>query len=199
MQLLAVSKSQPAGRLRTAFAEGLSQFGENYLQEALVKMSALRDLAIGWHHIGSVQSNKTREIAEHFDWVHGVDRMKIAERLSTQRPVSLPPLQVCVQVNLSGEASKSGCAPGEALALCRQVAALPRLRLRGLMLLPAPGAAGADIRAPFAALRRLMAEANAQGMQLDTLSMGMSDDFEAAIAEGATIVRIGTALFGERP
>lgn len=198
VRLLAVSKTMPVERLREAIAAGQRAFGENYVQEALEKIAALGGQALEWHHIGLIQSNKTAEIAAHFDWAHGVDRLKIAQRLSDQRPAGQPPLQVCVQVNISGEASKSGCAPGEALALCQSVAALPGLRLRGLMALPAPAAASADPRAPFRQLRALFEQARADGLALDTLSMGMSDDFEAAIAEGATLIRVGSALFGAR-
>lgn len=198
VRLLAVSKTMPVERLREAIAAGQRAFGENYVQEALEKIAALPGLGLEWHHIGLIQSNKTAEIAAHFDWVHGVDRLKIAQRLSDQRPAGRPPLQVCVQVNISGEASKSGCAPPETLALCQSVAALPGLRLRGLMALPAPAAASADPRAPFRQLRALFEQARAAGLALDTLSMGMSDDFEAAIAEGATLIRVGSALFGAR-
>lgn len=198
VRLLAVSKTMPVDRLREAIAAGQHAFGENYVQEALEKIAALPGLSLEWHHIGLIQSNKTAEIAAHFDWVHGVDRLKIAQRLSDQRPAGRPPLQVCVQVNISGEASKSGCAPPETLALCQSVAALPGLRLRGLMALPAPAAASADPRAPFRQLRALFEQARAAGLALDTLSMGMSDDFEAAIAEGATLIRVGSALFGAR-
>ncbi|WP_028009401.1 YggS family pyridoxal phosphate-dependent enzyme [Solimonas flava] len=199
VQLLAVSKTFGADAVRAAHAAGQSAFGENYVQEALDKRAQLSDLALVWHYIGPIQSNKTRAIAESFDWVHGIDREKIALRLSEQRPPSLPPLQVCVQVNISGEASKSGCAPADAPALCRAVAALPRLRLRGLMAIPAPAAEGSDPRAPFRALRALYESLRREGLELDTLSAGMSDDLEAAIAEGSTLVRIGTAIFGSRP
>lgn len=196
--LLAVAKTFPATALRAAHAAGQRAFGENYLQEALAKQAELADLDLEWHFIGPLQSNKTRPVAEHFAWVHSVERLKIAERLADQRPAALPPLNVCVQVNVSGEASKSGCAPGEAPALCRAVAALPRLRLRGLMAIPEPTQDSALARRRFAALRTLRDELNAAGLALDTLSMGMSDDLEAAIMEGATIVRVGTAIFGER-
>lgn len=199
VQLLAVSKTFGADAVRAAHAAGQSAFGENYVQEALDKRAQLSDLALVWHYIGPIQSNKTRAIAESFDWVHGIDREKIALRLSEQRPPSLPPLQVCVQVNISGEASKSGCAPADAPALCRAVAALPRLRLRGLMAIPAPAADGSDPHAPFRALHALYASLQREGLELDTLSAGMSDDLEAAIAEGSTLVRIGTAIFGSRP
>jgi pyridoxal phosphate enzyme (YggS family) len=198
--LLAVSKTFPAGAVRDAFDAGCRQFGENYVQEALDKIAALADLRaqITWHLIGPLQSNKTRPVAEAFDWVHSVDRLKIAQRLSEQRPAHLPPLQVCLQVNISGEASKSGMLPAEVPAVAQAVAALPRLRLRGLMAIPEPAEGEAAQRAPHRALRELLATLNAAGLALDTLSMGMSADLEAAVAEGATIVRVGTALFGGR-
>ncbi len=193
--LLAVSKTQPAEAIREANGAGLSDFGENYLQEALEKQARLADLALTWHFIGPIQSNKTRAIAEHFDWVHSVDRLKIAQRLSEQRPTELPPLNVCLQVNVSGEASKSGCAPQDVAELARTIATLPNLRLRGLMAIPEPTNDRAEQHAAFARLRQLQ---QALALELDTLSMGMSQDLEAAIAEGATWVRIGTALFGAR-
>ncbi|WP_312679141.1 YggS family pyridoxal phosphate-dependent enzyme [Stutzerimonas nitrititolerans] len=193
--LLAVSKTQPAEAIREANGAGLSDFGENYLQEALEKQADLADLALTWHFIGPIQSNKTRAIAEHFDWVHSVDRLKIAQRLSEQRPTELPPLNVCLQVNVSGEASKSGCAPQDVAELARAIATLPNLRLRGLMAIPEPTDDRAEQHAAFARLRQLQ---QALDLELDTLSMGMSQDLEAAIAEGATWVRIGTALFGAR-
>ncbi len=193
--LLAVSKTQPAETIREANGAGLSDFGENYLQEALEKQADLADLALTWHFIGPIQSNKTRAIAEHFDWVHSVDRLKIAQRLSEQRPTELPPLNVCLQVNVSGEASKSGCAPQDVAELARTIATLPNLRLRGLMAIPEPTDDRAEQHAAFARLRQLQ---QALALELDTLSMGMSQDLEAAIAEGATWVRIGTALFGAR-
>jgi len=198
VQLLAVSKTISPDRIRDAALSGQRAFGENYVQEALPKIAALADLALEWHHIGPIQSNKTAEIAAHFDWAHGVDRLKIAQRLSAQRPATLAPLKVCVQVNVSGEASKSGCAPDEALALCQAIAALPRLQLMGLMALPAPTESGHDPRAGFALLRGLFNSACNSGLSLNTLSMGMSDDLEAAIAEGSTLVRVGSALFGAR-
>ncbi|MES2491507.1 MAG: YggS family pyridoxal phosphate-dependent enzyme [Pseudomonadota bacterium] len=201
VQLLAVSKNFDAASVQLAIAAGLTDFGENYLQEGLDKIAALPRAALRWHFIGPVQSNKTRGLAEHFDWVHSVDRLKIAQRLSEQRPASLPQLNVCVQVNISGEASKSGCAPADVLSLCQAVAALPQLKLRGLMAIPAPVADGADPRAPFRALRELFELVRASSgvnAGFDTLSAGMSDDLEAAIAEGATMVRIGTAIFGSR-
>ncbi|WP_312955611.1 YggS family pyridoxal phosphate-dependent enzyme [Pseudomonas songnenensis] len=193
--LLAVSKTQPAAAIREAAAAGIRDFGENYLQEALDKQAELSDLPLAWHFIGPIQSNKTKSIAEHFDWVHSVDRLKIAQRLSDQRPAALPPLNICLQVNVSGEASKSGCAPEELPKLAQAVAAMPHLRLRGLMCIPAPSEDPAEQRAAFARLRALRDELP---LTLDTLSMGMSQDLEAAIAEGATWVRIGTALFGAR-
>lgn len=196
--LLAVSKTFPAAAVRAAFQAGQRVFGESYLQEALDKIGALRDLPLEWHFIGPIQSNKTRAIAENFSWVHGVDRLKIAERLSAQRPQNLPPLNVCIQVNVSAESSKSGVSPAEVAELAQVVARLPQLRLRGLMAIPAPVEGLAAQRAPFARLRQLLPELNAQGLELDTLSMGMSQDMEAAILEGATIVRVGTAIFGER-
>jgi pyridoxal phosphate enzyme (YggS family) len=198
--LLAVSKTQGPEAVREAAASGQHAFAENYVQEALDKMAALADLRpqLQWHLIGPLQSNKTRPVAEAFDWVHSVDRLKIAQRLSEQRPVALPPLNVCLQVNISDEASKSGLAPAGVPPVARAVAALPRLRLRGLMEIPEPAGDFAHQRAPYRALRELFEQLNAQGLGLDTLSMGMSADLEAAIAEGATIVRVGTAVFGER-
>jgi PLP dependent protein len=195
VQLLAVSKTKPAQALREAYAAGLRDFGENYLQEALGKQAELTDLPLIWHFIGPIQSNKTRAIAEHFDWVHSVDRLKIAQRLSEQRPAELPPLNICIQVNVSGEASKSGCTPTDLLELAKAIAALPRLTLRGLMAIPEPTDDRTDQDAAFAAVQRLQASL---GLPLDTLSMGMSHDLESAIAQGATWVRIGTALFGAR-
>jgi PLP dependent protein len=196
--LLAVSKTWPAPRLREAVAGGQRAFGENYLQEAEGKIGELRDLNPEWHFIGSLQGNKTRAVAEKFDWVHTIDRIKLAERLSAQRPATLPPLQLCIQVNVSGETSKSGCAPAAVEALAAAVRLLPNLRLRGLMAIPEPANDIALLRARFALLRQLRDRLNADGLVLDTLSMGMSHDLEAAIAEGATIVRVGTAIFGER-
>ena len=195
VQLLAVSKTKPAEALREAHAAGLRDFGENYLQEALSKQLELADLPLIWHFIGPIQSNKTRAIAEHFDWVHSVDRLKIAQRLSEQRPADLPPLNICIQVNVSGEASKSGCTPTDLPALANAISALPRLKLRGLMAIPEPTEDRAEQDAAFAAVQRLQASLN---LPLDTLSMGMSHDLESAIAQGATWVRIGTALFGAR-
>jgi len=199
--LLAVSKTCAAPLLREAQAAGQHAFGENYVQEALAKIDQLADLsgALQWHLIGPLQGNKTRPVAEHFDWVHSVDRLKLAERLSAQRPPHRQPLQVCLQVNISGEASKSGVAPSELPALALAVARLPGLRLRGLMSIPEPVEGAAAQRRPHRALRELLDSLNALGLGLDTLSMGMSADLEAAIAEGATLVRVGTAIFGERP
>ena len=197
--LLAVSKGQPAELIRAAAAAGLTDIGESYLTEALGKMEALGDLPLTWHFIGRLQANKTRPVAEHFAWVHGLDRLKLAERLSAQRPYHAPALNVCIQVNLAGEASKGGVPPQEAPALAAAVAALPRLALRGLMCIPPEETDPGRQREWFARLRALRDSLNAGGLGLDTLSMGMSGDFEAAIQEGATLVRIGTALFGPRP
>lgn len=196
--LLAVSKAQPGEAVRAAAAEGLSDFGESYLNEALGKLEALEGLALTWHFIGRLQANKTRPIAERFQWVHGLDRLHIAERLSAQRPVHAPPLNVCIQVNLAEEVRKGGVPPAQLPALLAALAPLPRLRLRGLMCIPPPESDPARQRAWFARLRELRETLNAQGATLDTLSMGMSGDFESAILEGATVVRIGTALFGPR-
>uniref|UniRef100_A0A7C1XF66 Pyridoxal phosphate homeostasis protein n=1 Tax=Pseudomonas graminis TaxID=158627 RepID=A0A7C1XF66_9PSED len=193
--LLAVSKTKPASDLREAYEAGLRDFGENYLQEALGKQAELSDLPLIWHFIGPIQSNKTRAIAEHFAWVHSVDRLKIAQRLSEQRPPELPPLNICIQVNVSGEASKSGCSPEDLPALAQAISALPNLKLRGLMAIPEPTDDRDEQNASFAAVSTLQAQL---GLPLDTLSMGMSHDLEAAIAQGATWVRIGTALFGAR-
>jgi pyridoxal phosphate enzyme (YggS family) len=198
--LLAVSKTFGADRVRAAAALGQRAFGENYLQEALAKRTELSDLDLEWHFIGPVQSNKTRDLASHFDWVHGIDRLRLAQRLSDARGADRDPLQVCVQVNISAEASKSGCDPDEAPALCAAIVALPGLRLRGLMAIPAP-VASADIdaaRAPYRRLRQLFDRIRATGVPLDTISAGMTDDLEAAIAEGSTLVRVGTAIFGHR-
>ncbi|MDG2966600.1 YggS family pyridoxal phosphate-dependent enzyme [Pseudomonas extremaustralis] len=195
IHLLAVSKTKPAQALREAYAAGLRDFGENYLQEALGKQAELADLPLSWHFIGPIQSNKTRAIAENFAWVHSVDRLKIAQRLSEQRPADLPPLNICIQVNVSGEASKSGCTPADLPSLARAISALPRLKLRGLMAIPEPTEDRTEQDAAFAAVRDLQASLN---LPLDTLSMGMSHDLESAIAQGATWVRIGTALFGAR-
>lgn len=195
IHLLAVSKTKPAPAVREAYAAGMRDFGENYLQEALGKQAELIDLPLSWHFIGPIQSNKTRAIAEHFAWVHSVDRLKIAQRLSEQRPAELPPLNICIQVNVSGEASKSGCTPADLPALAVAISALPRLKLRGLMAIPEPTEDRAAQDAAFATVRDLQ---NSLNLPLDTLSMGMSHDLESAIAQGATWVRIGTALFGAR-
>jgi PLP dependent protein len=200
--LLAVSKTFGATQVQAALAAGQKDFGENYVQEALGKMAELAPQRrhLRWHMIGPLQSNKTRVVAEHFDWVHSVDRLKIAARLAEQRPAGLPPLQLCLQVNISGEASKSGLQPQEVAEVARAVAGLPpdKIRLRGLMAIPEPGADFEAQRAPHRALAELMAQLNLGGLELDTLSMGMSADLEAAVAEGATIVRVGTAIFGSR-
>ena len=198
IRLLAVSKTFPPERIREAALAGQIAFGENYLQESLGKIAALADLGLEWHFIGPLQSNKTRPVAEHFSWVHGIERLKIAERLSAARGAARRPLQVCIQVNVSGEASKSGVSPGETAALAHAVAGLPNLRLRGLMAIPEPTDDMPLARQRFAMLRELREVLNKAGMALDTLSMGMSHDLEAAILEGATIVRVGTAIFGER-
>lgn len=201
VQLLAVSKTFPASAVRTAHLAGQNAFGESYVQEALAKQAELGALgtSLCWHHIGPIQSNKTREIASHFAWVHGVERLKIAQRLSEQRAETLPALNVLVQVNISGEASKSGCAPEETLGLCAEIARLPRLQLRGLMAVPAPSDQPTEQVAAFARLQALFLQVRAQWPQADTLSAGMSDDLEAAVAQGSTLVRIGTAIFGSRP
>ncbi len=201
--LLAVSKTFGVDDIAEAHAAGQRRFGENYVQEAVAKVAALDGLTPRpeWHLIGPLQSNKTRVVAATFDWVHSLDRLKIAERLSTQRPDGVAPLSVCLQVNVSGEASKSGLAPDEVGAVAHAVATLPRLRLRGLMAIPEP-VAGADLaaqRRPFRALRSLFDRLVGEGLALDTISAGMSDDLEAAILEGATMVRIGSAIFGRRP
>ncbi|MDL5032618.1 YggS family pyridoxal phosphate-dependent enzyme [Pelomonas sp. APW6] len=200
-RLLVVSKTFEAAAVREAHAAGERAFGENYVQEALDKIAALADLRAGieWHLIGPLQSNKTRVVAEAFDWVHTVDRLKIAQRLSEQRPERLAPLQVCLQVNISGEASKSGVAPADVPALATQVAALPRLRLRGLMAIPEPAQDLEAQRLPHRQLAQLLQGLRDQGLALDTLSMGMSADLEAAVLEGATLVRVGSAIFGSRP
>ncbi len=202
MQLLAVSKTFGPDAVIAAADAGQRAFGENYLQEAFDKQRAVQalrpDLVLDWHFIGPIQSNKTRPVAEHFSWVHTVDREKIARRLSEQRPSHLPPLNICLQVNVSGEQSKSGVTPAELPALVQAVASLPQLRLRGLMAIPEPADDAEQQRKPFAQLRVLQQQLSALGIQTDTLSMGMSADMPAAIAEGATIVRIGTAIFGKR-
>lgn len=196
--LLAVSKTVPPERIREAAVAGQRAFGENYAQEGIGKMTALALPGLEWHFIGPLQSNKTRPVAEHFDWVHSVERLKVAARLSAAHGADRPPLQVCVQVNVSGEASKSGVSPAETAALAHAVAALPNLRLRGLMTIPEPSENAILTRRRFATLRELRDALNADGLSLDTLSMGMSHDLEEAILEGATIVRVGTAIFGER-
>ena len=196
--LVAVTKAQTAESMRLAATAGVTDFGENYLQEALPKMDRLADLKLRWHYIGAIQSNKTRAIAERFDWVHSVDRLSVARRLSEQRPFHAPPLNLCIQVELVPEPNKSGVEPGGVAALAAAAAQLPRVRLRGLMCVPPPQPDAAAERAVFARLRTLLEELNANGHKLDTLSMGMSGDFESAIAEGATLVRVGTALFGAR-
>lgn len=198
--LLAVSKLQPVQAIRDLYAAGQRAFGENYVQEAVGKRDELRDLRdIDWHLIGPLQSNKTRVVAETMHWVHSVDRLKIAERLSAQRPADLPPLNICIQVNISGEASKSGCAPEDAVALAKAASTLPRVSVRGLMGMPEPGIGEESTRRQFALLAQLFAEAGQQVASIDTLSMGMSDDLEIAVASGSTMVRVGTALFGARP
>ena len=196
--MIAVSKTVSADALRIAYACGQRAFGESYVQEALPKIAALQDLAIEWHFIGPLQSNKTKLVAQNFAWVHSVERAKIAQRLSEQRPEGLPPLNVCLQVNVSGEASKSGAAPAEVVALAQAVATLPKIKLRGLMAIPQATDDVSKQRAQLRLLRDLRDQLNAQGLALDTLSMGMSDDLEVAIAEGATLVRVGSAIFGER-
>jgi pyridoxal phosphate enzyme (YggS family) len=196
--LVAVSKTFPAAAVRAAADCGQTAFGENYAQEGVDKIEELRDRALEWHFIGPIQSNKTRLIAAHFAWVHSVDRLKVAERLAEQRPPGMPPLQLCIQVNVSGEVTKSGVEPAELATLVQQVATLPRLELRGLMAIPAPTENPEEQRRQLRRLRHLKDETDAQGFRLDTLSMGMSDDLEIAIAEGATIVRVGRAIFGER-
>jgi pyridoxal phosphate enzyme (YggS family) len=196
--LLAVSKTWPASCVREAVAAGQKAFGENYVQEGIGKIREFAGLGLEWHFIGPLQGNKTRQVAETFDWVHSVDRLKMAERLSQQRPGTLSPLNVCVQVNISGEDSKSGVAPEDAPALARAIGVLPRIALRGLMAIPAPAVGFVEQRKPFARLRALFERLADEGLALDTLSMGMSGDVEAAIAEGATLVRVGTAIFGER-
>ena len=198
ISLLAVSKTWPASDVREAALAGQKLFGENYVQEGIDKARSLESLGLEWHFIGPLQSNKTRPVAEIFDWVHAVDRLKIAERLSEQRPENLPALQVCIQVNVSGEQTKSGVSLDETAALAHRVAALPRIRLRGLMASPQFVEDFAEQRMAFRRLREAFEKLNKEGLSLDTLSMGMSHDLEAAIAEGATMVRVGTAIFGER-
>ena len=198
VQLLAVSKKQPLEKIRAAYAAGQRHFGENFVQEGLEKIDALADLDITWHFIGHLQSNKTRAVAEYFDWVHTIDKLKTAKRLSEQRPARLSPLNLCIQVNVDDETSKSGVAPDDLYALAAACAALPGVRLRGLMCLPALRSDFEEQRKPFAALRQMAEKLRQEGIETDTLSMGMTGDFRAAVFEGATIVRIGTALFGER-
>jgi len=198
VSLLAVSKAHSAADVRAVLDAGQRMFGESYLQEALAKIAALAGQAIEWHFIGPIQSNKTRGIAEHFSWVHSVDRLKIAQRLSTQRPAHLPPLNICIEVNISGEASKSGVPPAEVAELARECSLLPRLQLRGLMTIPPVSRDFETQRDYFRRLRELRDALNQTGSALDTLSMGMTDDLEAAIAEGSTLVRIGSGIFGER-
>jgi PLP dependent protein len=200
VRLLAVSKLQPASMVRAAAAAGQREFGENYVQEGIDKIEALADVpGLGWHFIGQLQGNKTREVAERFDWVHTVDRERIAARLSARRPHHAPPLQVLLQVSLAEEPGKGGVTPGQVPALAGVVSALPGLRLRGLMCIPPPVADQQAQRVPFRQLRELLEQLNAAGHALDTLSMGMSDDLEAAVLEGSTLVRVGTAIFGPRP
>jgi hypothetical protein len=198
ISLLAVSKKKPPEDIRAAYAAGQRDFGENYLQEAQKKIPVLSDLELNWHFIGAIQSNKTRVLAEHFDWVHCIDRFKIAQRLSDQRPDSMPPLNVCIQINVDLEPTKSGIALEQASSLAERINELSRIRLRGLMAMPAPHEDIQAQREPFARLRRELRRLNQNGLDCDTLSMGMSHDIEAAIAEGSTLVRIGTAIFGER-
>ncbi len=198
ISLLAVSKKKPSSDLRSAFACGQRNFGENFLQEAQVKMRELADLDIVWHFIGPVQSNKTRALAESFDWVHCIDRLKIARRLSDQRPESMPPLNICIQVNIDLETTKSGVAPGDIITLATAIRDLPQIRLRGLMAIPAQRSDFESQREPFAKLKQALQDLQQHGIDCDTLSIGMSHDMQAAIAEGSTLVRIGTAIFGER-
>ncbi len=198
VQLLAVSKTRPIEDVRAAFAENQYHFGENYLQDALSKIKNISESAIEWHFIGPIQSNKTRQITENFNWVHTIDRFKIAQRLNDQRFPEQIPLNVCIQINVSGESSKSGVSPEAALTLAKEISRLPHINLRGLMTIPASSNDFEQQRQPFRLLRELRDEIQSQGIELDTLSMGMSNDMEAAIAEGSTIVRIGTAIFGAR-
>ena len=198
VRLLAVSKRHSIGKIREAAASGLRDFGENYLQEGLDKIEQLQDLDLCWHFIGPIQSNKTRGIAEHFHWVHSIDRLKVAQRLSDQRPANLPPLNVCVQINLSEENTKSGTTLASAASLCKHIATMPRLILRGLMAIPAPLQDFDAQRACFAELRALFVGLQNSYVDMDTLSMGMSNDYPAAIAEGSTMIRLGTAIFGPR-
>jgi hypothetical protein len=199
VKLVAVSKAQPASAIREAYQSGQAIFGENYLQEALDKQAQLNDLDIEWHFIGPIQSNKTQPISQHFSWVHSVDRLKIAQRLNESRPEDLPPLQICIQVNISNEDSKSGVLPDDLAALAAEIQKLPKLKLRGLMAIPAPTHDINQQIAQFKRVRQCYDALLAKGFVLDTLSIGMSDDYPAAIAQGATLVRIGSALFGARP
>jgi pyridoxal phosphate enzyme (YggS family) len=198
VKLLAVSKTMPAQAVREAYAAGQLAFGENYIQEGVDKIAALADLPLEWHCIGPIQSNKTKLVAENFAWVHSIDRLKIAERLSAQRPAHLPPLQVCLQVNVDGGSNKSGVAPDDLLALAQAVAKLPHLQLRGIMTIPEPAETEAEARAVHQQAKRLLDHLKTAGLTLDTLSMGMTADLEAAVAEGSTCVRVGTAIFGAR-
>ena len=198
VHLLAVSKTMPAQAVREAYAAGQVAFGENYIQEGVDKIASLADLPIEWHCIGPIQSNKSKLVAENFAWVHSIDRLKIAERLSAQRPVNLPPLQVCLQVNVDGGSNKSGVTPSELLALAQAVAKLPNLKLRGIMTIPEPAENEAAARAVHHQAKDLFDSLQAAGLSVDTLSMGMTGDLEAAIAEGSTCVRVGTAIFGQR-
>src|SRR4051794_29155193 len=198
VRIVAVSKSQPSDKIREAHAAGCGDFGENYVREAIAKIDELGDMPAAWHFIGQVQTNKARDVAERFDWVHGVDRARAAVALSRARPVGREPLNICLQVNISGEASKGGVRPEDVVALAREVRDLPNLRVRGLMGMASATGRTASQRAQFATLRHGLDALRDEGIDADTLSMGMSDDFEAAIAEGATMVRIGTALFGKR-
>ena len=198
VSLLAVSKTFPVADVLEAYKAGQLAFGENYIQEAIEKMAALRHIPLQWHCIGPVQSNKTRLVAEHFDWMHTVDRLKIAQRLSDQRPAGMPDLQVCIQVNVDAGVHKSGIAPEEVLALAQAVVRLPRIRLRGLMCIPEPAKDAESARQVFARVADLLGECQQAGLAMDTLSMGMSDDLEAAVAAGSTMVRVGSAIFGAR-
>ncbi|EAR62878.1 YggS family pyridoxal phosphate-dependent enzyme [Neptuniibacter caesariensis] len=197
--LLAVSKTRPADDLRSAYEEGQRHFGENYLQESLEKIQSLSDLDICWHFIGPLQSNKTRTVAENFDWMHTVDRLKIAQRLSAQRPEQLAPLNICIQVNISNEDSKSGCSPEQVAELADQISQLPNISLRGLMAIPKASSDPKEQAEAFQKMRLLQLELQQSHPQLDTLSMGMSGDMNEAISAGSTIVRVGTAIFGPRP
>ena len=199
VMLLAVSKKQSADKIRDLFLQGQRCFGENYLQEALEKQVLLKDLAIEWHFIGHIQSNKTKPIAAHFSWVHSVDRLSIAKRLNDQRPPSLPPLNICIEVNIDDEENKSGVAPNKLLSLAKEISLFKNLKLRGLMIIPEKRIQESEVNSPFQKTAALQEELSRAGLHVDTLSMGMSADYEAAIAAGSTIVRIGTALFGERP